>query len=375
MKIKVTMKCGHEETKDIYGSTKEREKKIWYFENCCSCDACIKKVHEEANAKAVEELKELALTELEGSEKQIAWANTIRSTMMKDIENELNKYENASNYDIKKIVLTFINMKKSACWFIDNRDSYILNIIRSDDFKNAFNKVVNNEVVEDKVIAIKEETIENKVEEDVITINISNNYVYVYYKKDEQFIERMHYHWFKWNGEKKCWYNYTKVEGHTAQDLAAEIYKDLSDCGFTIICDDNIIVEKAINNTFKTEDEVKEEIRFAKEKAEKEKIEKLSVEISYKDFKDGKWTGKFTKQVYDSYNARKKTIKVIAKTVEDKEEIEAFYDTKRAKVPQEVRDFKDGITNSFEIIPEVIDANTLSINIPDDVKNEKFSGV
>lgn len=143
MKILVTMKCGHDEMKELFGSNKEREKKIWYFKNCCMCEECEKKAREEANAKVDEESKKLALPQLNGTEKQVAWANSIRSNMIKKLETELSKYKDSKNYNIKNIVLAFINMKINARWFIDNRDNTISSIIKDADFKKILNKIIN----------------------------------------------------------------------------------------------------------------------------------------------------------------------------------------------------------------------------------------
>lgn len=363
MKILVTMKCGHKEYKEIFGSTKEREKKIWYFENCCKCEACEKKAREEANAKAAEESKELNLVELSGSEKQVAWANSIRSRMIKEFEEELSSYEDSKNYDVKKIVLTFINTKTYAYWFIDNRDSMVSLIVKSEDFKKVLNQVING-VTETEVVEKAEEPV---VEEDVVKIKISGDYVNVFYKKDNRFVSRMHYYLFTWDYENKCWYKKVYVKGHTVQDLAAEIYKDLSNCGFKIICEDDVVIEKATNRTYKTENEVKEELKIAKEKEEKERI----VEITYSDFKNDVWSEKIEKQVYNSYDSNKKTIKIVVKTIKDRKEIEDFYKEKKSKIPQEIRDFKDGLTDHFEIVPETINAEELDIDVPWELRNNK----
>ena len=54
----------------------------WAKSNIIECDECKEKARqaerEEANKKAAESAKEFELPELTGSEKQVAWANTIR---------------------------------------------------------------------------------------------------------------------------------------------------------------------------------------------------------------------------------------------------------------------------------------------------------
>ena len=77
--------CGHEGSTQIYGPTKDRQWKAdRHFERVCSdCWAEQKKKEgETAAAKAAE----VGLPELTGSPKQISWANTIRSEIIKSVE-------------------------------------------------------------------------------------------------------------------------------------------------------------------------------------------------------------------------------------------------------------------------------------------------
>lgn len=40
MKYDITWSCGHEETIELFGKNKDRERKIEYYQNCCKCEAC-----------------------------------------------------------------------------------------------------------------------------------------------------------------------------------------------------------------------------------------------------------------------------------------------------------------------------------------------
>lgn len=75
MKYDVTYSCGHKGTVELYGKTSDREAKIRWYESSAVCPECYKKQQQEAADKTATEYE---LPELEGSEKQIAWANTIR---------------------------------------------------------------------------------------------------------------------------------------------------------------------------------------------------------------------------------------------------------------------------------------------------------
>lgn len=138
-KYSVEFSCGHTETVQLFGKTSERDRKIEWYENhgCCSACYAAKKDAERkaANDAASEKSAELALPELTGSEKQIAWANTIRV-------NELTEFDERSARVLKKVsvlspaaqqeILDAILLQRSelvakteAKFWIDNRDGQI----------------------------------------------------------------------------------------------------------------------------------------------------------------------------------------------------------------------------------------------------------
>lgn len=85
----ITRTCGHTEEVQIYGPHKDRDRKAEY-EATRMCYDCYKadqaKKREEDNAKAIEMNKEKGMPQLEGSEKQIALAESIRAKAVKALE-------------------------------------------------------------------------------------------------------------------------------------------------------------------------------------------------------------------------------------------------------------------------------------------------
>ncbi len=82
MQYKVMFSCGHEDTVNIIGKMSERERMLKWYEHSAVCPKCYKEKREQEK-KLHEEQKEIAknefnLPKLEGSEKQIAWANNLR---------------------------------------------------------------------------------------------------------------------------------------------------------------------------------------------------------------------------------------------------------------------------------------------------------
>ncbi len=89
MKYDVTFSCGHTATIELFGPTKERERKISWYETHGECPECYKArkqaEREAIDAQAAQESKEKQWPELSGTPKQVAWANAIRKEKIDDI--------------------------------------------------------------------------------------------------------------------------------------------------------------------------------------------------------------------------------------------------------------------------------------------------
>ena len=84
MKYDVTYSCGHAGTVELYGKTSERESKIRWYETTAVCPECYKK-QQEAAAETTTKY------ELEGSEKQVAWAKKLMESAITMLETEGHK--------------------------------------------------------------------------------------------------------------------------------------------------------------------------------------------------------------------------------------------------------------------------------------------
>lgn len=84
MKYDVTYSCGHAGTVELYGKTSERESKIRWYETTAVCPECYKKQQE----AAAETTTNYELPELEGSEKQVAWAKKLMESAITVLETE-----------------------------------------------------------------------------------------------------------------------------------------------------------------------------------------------------------------------------------------------------------------------------------------------
>ena len=126
MKIDIKFSCGHSGTVELYGSADERQHRIAYLEKYGTCSDCFKAQQAEmAEAISVKYM----LPELTGSEKQISWANRIRTEKIADLEKLFDSWAsqrttaNSAQIDaVVSSVIEFVRKQTSAAWWIDNRD-------------------------------------------------------------------------------------------------------------------------------------------------------------------------------------------------------------------------------------------------------------
>ena len=115
----ITYRCGHTDTVQIYGTNvhgeRERKAASYGYRDCPACQA----------AKAGQANKDAGLATLEGSDKQIAWAEEIRGKFMPMLDQERQGCADhgATAEQLAKIdtVLAWLRGQKSAAWWIDHR--------------------------------------------------------------------------------------------------------------------------------------------------------------------------------------------------------------------------------------------------------------
>lgn len=112
-KYTVTHTCGHEVEYQLFGKHTERDRKIEWLSGQ-ECPECRRKAKEEAAKEATAGME---LPELEGSEKQVKWANTIRGTMI-----EAARKNSVCADEVKDKMISVVASVTSAKEFIDNRN-------------------------------------------------------------------------------------------------------------------------------------------------------------------------------------------------------------------------------------------------------------
>jgi len=129
-KYTVEHTCGHDEEHQLFGKHSGfggRDQKLEWLETQ-DCSACQKiardKQHAEANAAA--KAANAGLVELQGSVKQVAWAETIRAQFVSDLAPKLTNFK-AAGMDVYHGVLE----QTSASWWIDRRNDDAMCIMRA----------------------------------------------------------------------------------------------------------------------------------------------------------------------------------------------------------------------------------------------------
>lgn len=78
----ITYSCGHEGRVQLYGKMDERRRKAEWMSRTCVCDACKVQAREEESAKVAAQAQAAGLPALTGSDKQVAWAESIRAAAL-----------------------------------------------------------------------------------------------------------------------------------------------------------------------------------------------------------------------------------------------------------------------------------------------------
>ena len=113
----ITYRCGHEDTVQIYGTNVhgEREKKAaWY--GTIDCPAC-----RAAKARQGHD----GLPALEGTDRQVAWADDIREEVLEEARNDRDGWANhgAAEEQITAAdrIIVWLEAQASASWWIDHQ--------------------------------------------------------------------------------------------------------------------------------------------------------------------------------------------------------------------------------------------------------------
>lgn len=250
-----TFSCGHEGRVDVIGRVKDRQWKAdRRFDGLCP--ECFKKKKEEEreqeNLKAAKESKEMDLPELVGSEKQVAWANTLRLNLIEKFDKlkKGDKYDmeysidyitlnsNFSEKEAKNIVnslddiLEYILLNKiNASFFINNRDCFRI----EDLFISIYKEMKTKQEKEDMKDIINESTLMPKEVKfgEVVEIKYDEKSISAIYERNDTFIKIVKALHFRWNGT--IWSRKITEFTGGVSDRVAELGNKLLNAGFSVL--------------------------------------------------------------------------------------------------------------------------------------------
>mgnify|MGYP001306836693 CR=1 FL=1 len=261
--------CGHEGRVNIIGPVKDREwkKEREFSKMCPDCyKVHLQKQREEEARRAMELAREMELPALQGTEKQIAWAEKIRQNLIarfeeltqRDIERfpreykEYKKIRELTLDDIMAVKHYILEHRTSAIYFIDNRYDDIYAFIAR-EYKEALK--TDEEIAEEAILLeIKRESTvfpEEKMTNAVVEITVSPDRVTAKFEKNEAFRKIVKDLGFTWNGS--AWEKKISETTGSAEDRAAELGNKLLNAGFPICILDEEIRRKAIKGDFEPE--------------------------------------------------------------------------------------------------------------------------
>ena len=237
----------------------------WAKSNIIECDECREKEREEekaaANAKAAESAKEFELPELTGSDKQVAWANTIR---VKLFEQYSKLTENFAKFtpekqeqcaeEFKKVdaVANYLfNSKTSAAFWIDNRDTLSIRTIVRDFEKEVV--IVEEKEKTQEVIADYAVKPESTTADAIAEVKYSNSMLTVsFLSKNSALIKECKSVKMNWNSKDLVWERkLSETTGTT--DRIIEIGHKLLKAGIPVAIADEATREKAVAGEYKEE--------------------------------------------------------------------------------------------------------------------------
>lgn len=286
-KYDVTFACGHTATVELFGKSSDREWKLQRMAEglCPDCYRAQQEAERKAASEAAaEEAKKQGFAELKGSEKQIAWAETIRAKFMEQLDELLEKMhqqdqharikagwndEQKARHDMMFRVVDAMGRAyahiDSARDIIDNRGIDPISAMKKavglikdvkeghatlDGIRRIFGAVV-AATVEEYLKAEGAPEVEDEEPEDVAveptekkhatlaTVSVGTNdegrpVVHVTSDKDADLIEVVKAHGYRWNSGARRWYFPVGIKDGEASDRVAEIANALLAAGFPV---------------------------------------------------------------------------------------------------------------------------------------------
>lgn len=255
-KYDVTRACGHVEVVNLVGPGRNRE---WLLnaEARKLCADCYKAELERQNAEAAEKAEAMGLPALTGTEKQIAWAETLRLEILDAATDFVREHEADDPRALE--LIEHISGMTHASWWIDHRDIPKSEIKLFEFLAEmvADMEDTKNEAQPAAIEAKAEATIrpESPITETVAEIRPTETAVEISFpEKRRDFREIVKEKlYMRWDYDRGCWTREISYRTGTAADRAAEVGHRLLAAGIPIRIYDPDVRQRAIDGEYEPE--------------------------------------------------------------------------------------------------------------------------
>ena len=236
----IEFSCGHSASVNLMGKVSGAYLEHLADDVCPHCRA----EKEDAENSAFEE--SYSLPGLDGSEKQIHWARTIRKLFFEKMEEE----KGGTEPELYGQAVQFFGRKTAAKWWIDNRDWSPNGLI--DKFYEEIVSVELN-AVRDNADAGEDPTIvcpENEVSKDIAHVYVLDGDVVVRSPKNDTIRNTVKAHGLRWDSEYQVWRLSMDIMNGNVEDRIAEIGNALLSEGVIVKIEDESLRTRAVNGEF-----------------------------------------------------------------------------------------------------------------------------
>lgn len=276
---RVVYSCGHKAHVTLYGKSEEQERKRKWCEEQGICPSCYAEQMKQDRAALLSMRKdEYSLPDLEGSEKQIAWAEKIRNAGIDLLERVIVQGDNdialAANpkqasqliqqrHEAIELCREMFAVVTDSRFYIDNREGmysprWLIFVSRSyEAMREVETPDAMPEIHRDATMMPVSPS-----HDDAVEVIVESDRVRATYKKDDAFrsvVKKLH---FEWDGEHRAWVRICSQFAGRAEDRAAELVNTLLRAGFIVTCADAAVRELAESAGY--EQECRRWIRAAK---------------------------------------------------------------------------------------------------------------
>lgn len=260
-KYDITYACGHEETVRLTGPTRDRE---WHIERLESrlCDECWRaeqsRKRTEENAVSAAANAAAGLSALVGTDKQTAWAETIRQKKLTTLDNELGRGQITDTEPDRSRFLAAVAALRNqpqARWWIDNRDEFVMDLLAA-ILKRTEVPVPDEQAAAAAEAEAKTEATlrpETPLTETVAEIRTTDTAVWVVFpERRDDFRELVRIGLgYKWTGE--YWQRTLVTPNGTPTERAVELGCKLLRAGFVVRIYDQELRDRVIHGEYEQE--------------------------------------------------------------------------------------------------------------------------